>query len=95
MAEAQPTETPAVEETAETAVESSETEAAETVTDSLETTENDSQAEVQTGQKSMSEQIQEIRTEGLSGMMKALLIAMGVMAVILIALLIALHIKNG
>ena len=38
---------------------------------------------------------QEIRTEGLSGMMKALLIAMGVMAVILIALLIALHIKNG
>ena len=58
MAEAQPTETPAVEETAETAAESSETEAAETVTDSLETTENDSQAEVQTGQKSMSEQIQ-------------------------------------
>ena len=95
MAEAQPTETPAVEETAETAVESSETEAAETVTDSLETSENDSQAEVQTGQKSMSEQIQEIRTKGLSGMMKALLIAMGVMAVILIALLIALHIKNG
>jgi hypothetical protein len=43
----------------------------------------------------MSEQIQEIRTEGLSGMMKALLIAMGVMAVILIALLIALYIKNG
>ena len=95
VAEAQPTETPAVEETAETAAESSETEAAETVTDSLETTENDSQAEVQTGQKSMSEQIQEIRTEGLSGMMKALLIAMGVMAVILIALLIALYIKNG
>ena len=95
VAEAQPTETPAVEETAETAAEPSETEAAETVTDSLETTENDSQAEVQTGQKSMSEQIQEIRTEGLSGMMKALLIAMGVMAVILIALLIALHIKNG
>ena len=95
VAEAQPTETPAVEETAETAAESSETEAAETVTDSRETTENDSQAEVQTGQKSMSEQIQEIRTEGLSGMMKALLIAMGVMAVILIALLIALHIKNG
>ena len=95
VAEAQPTETPAVEETAETAAESSETEAAETVTDSLETSENDSQAEVQTGQKSMSEQIQEIRTNGLSGMMKALLIAMGVMAVILIALLIALHIKNG
>ena len=95
VAEAQPTETPAVEETVETAAESSETEAAETVTDSLETTENDSQAEVQTGQKSMSEQIQEIRTEGLSGMMKALLIAMGVMAVILIALLIALYIKNG
>lgn len=95
VAEAQPTETPAVEETAETAAEPSETEAAETVTDSLETTENDSQAEVQTGQKSMSEQIQEIRTEGLSGMMKALLIAMGVMAVVLIALLIALHIKNG
>ena len=95
VAEAQPTETPAVEETAETAAEPSETKAAETVTDSLETTENDSQAEVQTGQKSMSEQIQEIRTEGLSGMMKALLIAMGVMAVVLIALLIALHIKNG
>lgn len=37
VAEAQPTETPAVEETAETAAEPSETEAAETVTDSLET----------------------------------------------------------
>ena len=95
MAETQPTETPAVEETAETAAESSETEAAESVTDSVETTENDSQAEVKTEQKSMSEQIQEIRTDGLSGTMKVLLIAMGVMAVILVALLIALHIKNG
>ena len=95
VAEAQPTETPAVEETAETAAESSETEAAESVTDSVETTENDSQAEVKTEQKSMSEQIQEIRTDGLSGTRKVLLIAMGVMAVILVALLIALHIKNG
>ena len=95
VAEAQPTETPAVEETAETAAESSETEVAESVTDSVETTENDSQAEVKTEQKSMSEQIQEIRTDGLSGTMKVLLIAMGVMAVILVALLIALHIKNG
>lgn len=50
---------------------------------------------VQVGQQSMEEQIQEIRENGLSGTTKMLLIAMGVMAAVLVALLIALHIKNG
>lgn len=97
VAEAQPTETPAAEETAETVTETSETatESSETVENTVENTETASRAEVQTQQKSMSEQIQEIRTDGMSGTMKVLLIAMGVMAAILIILLIALHIKNG
>ena len=53
-----------------------------------------SKTEMQTEQKSLVEQIQEIRTEGLSSTMKILLSIMGAMAVLLIGLLIALHIKK-
>ena len=88
---AKPTETPTPEPTAETS------ENAETTDLSTETSVSNEEAageETQTTQKSVQEQIQEIRTEGLSGTMKVLLIAMGAMGVILIALLIALYIKN-
>ena len=91
---AEPTETPVPEPTTQTA---SETTAgtSELSTETAAQTEETSGTEVPTQQKSMAEQIKEILTDGLSGTMKVLLITMGVMAVILIILLIALHIKNG
>lgn len=93
VAEAQPTEAPVAEETAQAETETAQAEVQENMTE--DTSEAAGETEVQTEQKSMSEQIKEIRTEGLSGTMKVLLVMMGVMAVILIILLIALHIKNG
>lgn len=91
---ADPTATPVPVTTEQTASE----EVADTTdlsTDTSAQTEEAAGTEIQTGQKSMKEQIQDIRENGLSGTMKILLIAMGAMGVLLIALLIALHIKNG
>ena len=86
---ADPTETPTPEPTVE--VQGS----AENTENIFENTEKSgSKTEMQTEQKSLTEQIQEIRTEGLSSTMKILLSIMGAMAVLLIGLLIALHIKK-
>lgn len=93
--EAKPTETPSPEPTGEMvdteAQETTETaslNANETVNETTDGTES------VTSQKSITEQINEIRTNGLSDTMKVLLIVMGVMGGILLILLIALFIKN-
>lgn len=86
---ADPTETPTPEPTVEVQESAENT---ENISENTE--ESGSKTEMQTEQKSLTEQIQEIRTEGLSSTMKILLSIMGAMAVLLIALLIALHIKK-
>ena len=89
----------AVPETTENTEDTSAADAAQTEAAADETTaeaaDSGEDTSVQVGQQSMEEQIQEIRENGLSGTTKRLLIAMGVMAAVLVALLIALHIKNG
>ncbi|MBU5481061.1 D-alanyl-D-alanine carboxypeptidase family protein [Blautia sp. MSJ-19] len=65
-------------------------------TQTAETTEStDSGTSAEEDRKSMTQQLEEIRSEGMSSSMRTLLIAMGVMAGILVILLIALYIKNG
>lgn len=88
-----PTSEP-VQEAEETAVpEGSETESTPTTaqTDEADTNTNDTAV---SEQKSVQDQISEMRTEGLSSTVKMLLIIGGAMIVVLIGLLIALHFKN-
>ena len=91
----------AVPETTETTENTEDASAADTaqtentIDETTEAADDNEEASVQVGQQTMEEQIQEIRENGLSGTTKMLLIAMGVMVAVLVALLIALHIKNG
>ena len=94
-AEAKPTETPSPEPTGEM-VDTETQETTETASLNANETANETTdgTESVTSQKSITEQINEIRTNGLSDTMKVLLIVMGVMGGILFILLIALFIKN-
>lgn len=94
-AEAKPTETPSPEPTGEM-VNTETQEATEEASLNANETANETTdgTEAVTSQKSITEQINEIRTNGLSDTMKVLLIVMGVMGGILLILLIALFIKN-
>lgn len=94
-AEAKPTETPSPEPTGEM-VDTETQEATEEASLNANETANETTdgTEAVTSQKSITEQINEIRTNGLSDTMKVLLIVMGVMGGILLILLIALFIKN-
>lgn len=94
-AEAKPTETPSPEPTGEM-VDTETQEATEEASLNANETANETtdRTEAVTSQKSITEQINEIRTNGLSDTMKVLLIVMGVMGGILLILLIALFIKN-
>lgn len=94
-AEAKPTETPSPEPTGEV-VDTETQEATEEASLNANETANETTdgTEAVTSQKSITEQINEIRTNGLSDTMKVLLIVMGVMGGILLILLIALFIKN-
>ena len=94
-AEAKPTETPSPEPTGEM-VDTETQEATEEASLNANETANETTdgTEAVTPQKSITEQISEIRTNGLSDTMKVLLIVMGVMGGILLILLIALFIKN-
>ncbi len=94
-AEAKPTETPSPEPTGEM-VDTETQETTETASLNANETANETTdgTESVTSQKSITEQINEIRTNGLSDTMKVLLIVMGVMGGILLILLIALFIKN-
>ena len=95
VAEAKPTETPSPEPTGEM-VNTETQEATEEASLNANETANETTdgTEAVTSQKSITEQINEIRTNGLSDTMKVLLIVMGVMGGILLILLIALFIKN-
>ena len=94
-AEAKPTETPSPKPTGEM-VNTETQEATEEASLNANETANETTdgTEAVTSQKSITEQINEIRTNGLSDTMKVLLIVMGVMGGILLILLIALFIKN-